>query len=174
MKKYLVVFSILAVLLLGACDMPTSDVQKTINLSKNLEVKQPTPTDVEYSLERYNLIRRAYWVNGMREKAINLPAPLVLPLGYIVLTNETSVLAQFTVEGKVSSLNSYLTPMSEYYSSELRNDWVSDADGSYGENDDGIFFFTSDGKYVEWNGTYLYSDLPIFIQDPVIKTEVVR
>ena len=28
-----------------------------------------------------------------------------------------------------------------------------------GSNDDGIFFFTTDGKYIEWNGTYLYSDI---------------
>ena len=43
----------------------------------------------------------------------------------------------------------------------------------YGENDNGIFFFTPDGKYVEWTGTYLYSDIPFEVNDPVINyTEV--
>ena len=78
------------------------------------------------------------------------------------------------MDGKVSSLNSYLTPDSEYYegtnSDTIRtnNLWLADVDGSYGENDDGIFFFTTDGKYVEWTGEYLYSDIPFEIDDPVI------
>lgn len=38
-----------------------------------------------------------------------------------------------------------------------------------GENDFGIFFFTPDGKYVEWTGTYLYSDIPFEVDDPVVK-----
>ena len=47
--------------------------------------------------------------------------------------------------------------------------WIADVDGSYGENDFGIFFFTPDGKYVEWTGTYLYSDIPFEVDDPVVK-----
>ena len=46
--------------------------------------------------------------------------------------------------------------------------WIADVDGSYGENDFGIFFFTPDGKYVEWTGTYLYSDIPFEVDDPVV------
>lgn len=51
------------------------------------------------------------------------------------------------------------------------NNWLADVDGSYGENDNGIFFFTTDGKYVEWTGTYLYSDIPMIIDDPVVKVK---
>lgn len=49
------------------------------------------------------------------------------------------------------------------------NKWLADVDGSYGTNNNGIFFFTPDGKYVEWTGTYLYSDIPFEIEDPIIK-----
>ena len=48
------------------------------------------------------------------------------------------------------------------------NEWLPDVDGSFGENDGGIFFFTTDGKYMEWNSTYLYSDIPFEITTPTI------
>ena len=155
------------------------DVQNTINIGNKLVSAQPTPTDIDYSLERYNLIKRAYWVNGMRDKARALPSPIAdMPLGYIVLlTDNGAVVGKFIVDGKVTSLNSYLTPDSEYYeklencSSHCTsyNKWLPDVDGSYGENDKGIFFFTTDGKYIEWTGTYLYSDIPFEVSNPIVK-----
>ena len=156
-----------------------ADKATTQKVAANLAENQPTPTDIDYSLERYNLIRRAYWVNGQREKAFALPCEIVKPLGYIVLFTESgSIVGSFTVDGKVSSLNSYLTPDSEWYEQEYysnggsyagTNDWLADVDGSYGENDNGIFFFTPDGKYIEWTGTYLYSDIPFIVDNPVLK-----
>ncbi len=151
------------------------DTQRTVETASKLQTNQPTPTDIDYSLERYNLIRRAYWVNGQREKANNLPCEIEKPLGYIILiTDNGAVVGSFVVDGKVSSLNSFLTPDSEYY--ELvyggtytkSNSWLADVDGSYGENDNGIFFFTPDGKYIEWTGTYLYSDIPFEIDTPIV------
>ena len=161
----------------------TTDSVKTMAVAKTLAEAQPTPTDIEYSLERYNLIRRAYWVNGQREKANTLPCPVEKPLGYCILFTESgSVVGRFTVDGKVSSLNSYLSPDSEvyeiggestdnevWYNGTTENDWIADVDGSYGENDNGIFFFTPEGRYLEWTGTYLYSDIPFEINDPVLK-----
>ena len=153
-----------------------ADRQNTMNVANKLQENQPTPTDIDYSLERYNLIRRAYWVNGQREKANAHPCPVEKPLGYIVLlTDSGAVVGSFIVDGKVSSLNSFLTPDSEYYeyntgaTHTCYNDWLADVDGSYGENDTGIFFFTPDGKYIEWTGTYLYSDIPMEVSDPVVK-----
>lgn len=159
-------------LLLTGCDTSGSDQdrQNTKNIANKLQQNQQTPTDIDYSLERYNLIKRTYWVNGQREKAKNLPCEVEKPLGYIVLFTESGdVVGQFTVDGKVSSLNSFLTPDSEYYGSEYTNEWLSDVDGSYGENDNGIFFFTTDNKYVEYTGKYLYSDIPFNVADTVLK-----
>lgn len=39
---------------------------------------------------------------------------------------------------------------------------------AYGENDTGIFFFTPDGRYIEWMGEYLYSDIPFTVNNPVV------
>ena len=183
MKKILcaMMAMILLVVLTGCDDKPvaptgsTADRQNTRAVANMLSQNQPTPTDIDFSLERYNLTRRAYWVNGQREKAATLVCRVAKPLGYVVLITESgSVVGRFTVDGKVSSLNSYLTPDSDYYeiatgaSSTYRNNWLADVDGSYGENDSGIFFFTVDGKYVEWTGTYLYSDIPFEIENPVV------
>lgn len=87
----------------------------------------------------------------------------------MLFTEGGGVVGRYIVDGKVTSLNSYLTPDSEYYENgEYRNDWLADVDGSYGENDQGIFFFTPDGKYIEWTGIYLYSDIPFEVITPTI------
>ena len=158
------------------------DRESTIDAANRLQYNQPTPTDIDYSLERYNLIRRAYWVNGQREKANALPCQVEKPLGYIVLFTESGgIVGKFVVDGKVSSLNSFLTPDSEYYEQEYwgdgdsangANQWLADGDGSYGENDSGIFFFDIMGNYIEWTGIYLYTDIPMEIADPMINFEV--
>ena len=169
MKKIvsMLLMMVLAISVLTGC----SDTDKTrqLEVAANLEEVQQTPTDIDYSLERYNLIRRAYWVNGQREKALALPCSIEKPLGYVILiTDNGAILGNFVVDGKVSSLNSFLTPDTTYPNNTGAY-WLADVDGSYGENDAGIFFFTPDGKYIEWTGTYLYSDIPFEVEQPVLK-----
>lgn len=188
-KNIAIILTIILMLSLTACaeyeySGSRQDTTNTIATANNLQTNQPTPSDIDYSLERYNLIRRAYWVNGQREKANALPCEIEKPLGYIVLFGESgAVVGSFIVDGKVSSLNSFLTPDSEYYEKDTdcssgegstraverySNKWLADVDGSYGENDNGIFFFTPDGKYIEWTGIYLYSDIPFVVDNPII------
>ena len=96
---------------LSRCDYPVSgtgkDTARTRQAANTLQGNQPTPEDISYSLERYNLIRRAYWVNGQREKANTLVCEIEKPLGYIVLFSGNTVVGSFVVDGKVSSLNSF-------------------------------------------------------------------
>ena len=192
MKKVIITGLTITAFLLASCGYSEAeyegtkeDIKSTLSVGEKIAQNQSTPSDIDYSLERYNLIKRAYWVNGQREKANTLICQIEKPLGYIVLfTDSGAVVGSFVVDGKVSSLNSYLTPDSEYYEKDLgissgndsmsgidrwSNKWIPDVDGSYGENDSGIFFFTTDGKYVEWTGTYLYSDIPFVVDDPVVK-----
>lgn len=177
-RVLLLVLLTLAAVILTGCEevMPTGtqvDTASTKRIADSLASSQPTPTDIEYSLERYNLIRRAYWVNGQREKANMVVCQVEKPLGYIVLFAGNTVVSSFIVDGKVSSLNSYLSPDSVYYSYDsASNKWLSDVDGSYGENDSGIFFFTPSGNYIEWTGEYLYSDIPFEVDKPTVRYEV--
>ncbi len=172
----------------SATQKTNEDTQNAISAGANIIENQPAPTDLNYSLERYNIIRRAYWVNGQREKANNLQCEVEKPLGYIVLFSEAgAVVGNFIVDGKVSSLNSYLFP------AQIDCDWSGDTvgsgngvwstasssssvytvenpgiDGAYGQNVTGIFFFTTDGKYIEWTGDFLYSDIPFEVDKPVL------
>lgn len=191
MKKivsiFLVITIVISMMLLTGCGLDErteeggakQDVNNTKVAADTLQSNQPTPTDLNYSLERYNLIRRAYWVNGQREKANSLVCEIEKPLGYIVLFSGNVVVGNFIVDGKVSSLNSFLTPDSEHYemaaTGEYKylytNNWLADVDGSYGTNDSGIFFFTPDGKYIEWSGDYLYSDIPFIVESPVLNID---
>lgn len=182
----IVVLAISLCVMLSGCDMEayepfgtTKDVNTQRAVADALASAQETPKDISYSLERYNLIRRTYWVNGQREKANALICQAEKPLGYIVLFSGNTLVGSFVVDGKVSSLNSFLTPSnvdSTYGGGEAGYTTVTtemaDVDGSYGENDDGIFFFTPDGKYIEWTGTYLYSDIPFVVENPVVSYEV--
>lgn len=175
-KIFVILLTVLSVLCLTACTPTATQQNKTDTkvATNNILGVQPTPTDIEYSLERYNLIRRAYWVNGLEEKSRSVECPVEKPLGYIALIIDgVGVWDTYIVDGKVSSLNSYLSPDSEYYGSSNLNEWLADIDGSYGSNDNGIFFFTPDGVYHEWTGSYHYSSQPIHVEETIIKhTEV--
>ena len=88
-------------------------------------------------------------------------------------------MAFYTVKGKVSAVNSMLTTTEQVvdgngnqcdYESTYSHDCFvvssPDIDGSYGSNGDAIFFFTTDGVYVEWRGDYMLADQPLKIQTP--------
>ena len=168
----------------------STDTKAAMSAGADIIANQPAPTDLDYSLERYNLIRRAYWVNGQREKANTLQCEIEKPLGYIILFGENgAIINKFVVDGKVSSLGSYLFPAyrdTDYRGRTPSSDWsawadssvysdgsvfteeIPGIDGAYGSNVSGIFFFTIDGKYIEWTGDYLYSDIPFEVDDTVI------
>lgn len=88
MKKFISMMLVLAslVCILSGCDVATAtdgskqDISAQVEVASDLSKAQPTPTDISYSLERYNLIRRAYWVNGQEEKANTLICPVQKPL----------------------------------------------------------------------------------------------
>lgn len=84
MKKFLSMLLAMSCLLciLTGCEESGSrkDTYQTLETVSSLQEKQPTPTDLDFSLERYNLIRRAYWVNGQREKAAAVVCQVEKPL----------------------------------------------------------------------------------------------
>lgn len=181
-----IILCIIAIFSFAGCEVKTNNEQKNTETamqgSSKIVENQPAPTDLEYSLERYNVIKRAYWVNGQREKAMSLICPVEKPLGYIILFSASgAVIGRFVVDGKVSSLNSYLFPaeypqhvhLSENSEGHCYFDLIEIAgiDGCYGQNVSGIFFFTTDGKYIEWTGDFLYSDIPFTVDEPILKVE---
>ncbi len=173
--KRIKVISVLMVLVMcvmsvTACaqDPNVTDRYVTEQNSRTMVENQPTPTDITYSLSRYNLIRRAYYMAGEFEKAANLECAVDKPQAYIYLFVEgVGCVMVDSVDGIVTSQRSYLTPDSEQYAASYA-DWLADVDGTYGENPDGIFYFDLNGEYHEWTGLYYYSEKYYEINDPVI------
>lgn len=109
---------------------------------------------------------------NLRERLLRFNTPS--KVSYIYLLNEVGNIVSFMpIKGKVSSVNSMLTTPVQISWACRTNHGCSpvpvdspDLDGSYGSNGDAIFFFTTEGVYVEWNGKYLLADQPLQIEVP--------
>jgi hypothetical protein len=136
--------------------------KETEQNQKRLIESTPVPR-LQTSLERKNLATRLLLLNDENR------------LFYVYLISYGKVVSYYTAKGKISSVNSYLTASEQIVSDpdcKYRTDMpgegscymaveAPDQDGSYGSNGNGIFFFTTEGAYVEWNGEYLISDFPL-------------
>ncbi len=147
---------------------PTSQKieQRTVeDNQKKLLVNQPVP-EITKSLERENIINRLELLNDENK------------MFYVYLISYGKVMAFYTAKGKVTSLNSYINSQTRVVRDEDCKSKTGqsggcyfvidtpDIDGSYGENADGVFFFTTDGAYVEWKGEYMVSDYPLKLSQP--------
>lgn len=144
-KVMMVGLGIGAMMMLTGCDRSIEYANDQNEMSIKKLIEQDGLPKIERSLERENLKRRIEFINQPDR------------VGYLyLLTTNGQLIKEVQVSGKVSSLNSYLTPMEEYYVSGAVLS-TADVDGTWGENDNGIFWFTPDGVYQEWTGQYLYS-----------------
>lgn len=146
-------------LTLAACsDAPPSarDIEQAKAQQSQSILNQTSPIPVlPMSQERDNLIKRATRINVQ-----NMSSCVTL------FAENGAVVAFFPVAGKVSSLNSYLLSGEQIVNAGNATTGripvvveQPDIDGAYGSNADGIFFFTADtDAYVEWKGSYFWSD----------------
>jgi hypothetical protein len=157
----------------------TYEVKATEKNQMNLVRSQP-PFQMDSSLERANLIRRYKYLND--EENVH---------HVYFMSNDGKVISYFVAQGKVSSVNSKLTndvqivrapqfPQDDekddediHWEQNVHDEQVyfkvesPQMDGSYGTNGDAIFFFTTSGDYVEFNGKYVVSEKPLNIQTAV-------
>jgi outer membrane murein-binding lipoprotein Lpp len=90
-------------------------------------------------------------------------------IGYVYLYNfDGSVKGYFTIKGKVSSTQSQMAPMDVLVDGCNRSGEdcpqameAAGDDGSFGPNESGIFFFTTEGVMVTYSGEYVLSDAPL-------------
>lgn len=88
-------------------------------------------------------------------------------IGYVYLYNfDGSIKGYFVVKGKVSSTQSQMGPMDMLYTHSYGNVTMEAAgdDGTYGPNEDGIFFFLANGTMVTYSGEYILTDKPLELQ----------
>ena len=104
-----------------------------------------------------------------RERRNSLPNAI----GYVYLYNfDGSVKGYFTIKGKVSSTQSQMGAMDIIADACLETtDYCPEVmeaagdDGSFGPNEEGIFFFTTEGVMVTYSGEYVLSDGPLKLSD---------
>lgn len=136
-------------------------------------VRAQPPFVMERSLERANLIRRYEYLNDQNN------------VHHVYLMDEGQVVSYYVAQGKVSSVNSKLTNDKQVVripscgwdtgrgaggaeGSCFKVVESPQMDGSYGTNGEAIFFFTTDGKYIQSSLDYVVSEEPLNIQDEVI------
>lgn len=91
-------------------------------------------------------------------------------IGYVYIMSFGKILGYYTIEGKISSTESQLTNTDQVWDSgrgkqgETVAESIGD-DGSFGPNEEGIFFFTTGGVMVQTNLDYMYSDAPLNVGD---------
>lgn len=169
MKAFILV--LLTSFILVSCNQPIWNLNEIESLNtnqKNLiaQTKAPVMTD---SIERKNIIKRAEIFNKSDK------------ISYIYLLSYWRVVSFHVVKGKVSSVSSYLTPqekiVNRYWDECTSGNQMCftiqapDIDWSYWTNGDGIFFFTTEGTYIEWKWEYLVSDQPLNINEKVMISE---
>jgi hypothetical protein len=171
MKKVLVLIGIVSLFILAGCesfssgDSYSNDAFKVEETQQTVQKAVPIPK-INTSAERKNISKRAQLFDNENK------------VTYIYLVSYGKVMAFYSVQGKVSSLNSYLTPLDKLVDRDgtTCDGWDSagscyvvsapDIDGAYGDNSDGIFFFTTENAYVEWHGDYMVSDQPLKLTTP--------
>ncbi|QIG69789.1 hypothetical protein EVB81_220 [Rhizobium phage RHph_I46] len=173
--KTLKIACLSSLMLLAACEpsQPSTTSQNAKAVEGNqqrLQTAQPAPR-IDVSIERRNLIER---LKRLNTENMN---------GYIYLISMGRVVAQYPTNGKPTSLNSYLmaaeAPQSDPNTSFDNRQSIMveqpDYDGAYGQNSDGIFFFTADSNaYVEWHGEYIFSDQPLSLNGQPLMTREVK
>lgn len=89
-------------------------------------------------------------------------------ISYIYLVSYGKVMAFYTVKGKITSGSKRLTSGQQIveasWCSSGNCSMVTDApelDGTYGASSPYIFFWTTEGIYVQWSGEYMLSDQPL-------------
>lgn len=91
---------------------------------------------------------------------------------YLYVMSFGKIFGYYVTKGKISSNGSQIGPELEMADRTYRDSAVLDSaqdDGSYGDGDPGIFFFTSDGTMVVTNLDYIQSDAPLAIDVPRLK-----
>ncbi len=90
---------------------------------------------------------------------------------YVYLINYGTIFGYYTIEGGVYGADTQLAPEQEvacpWNSADACNTVDSAKDGgTYGGNDSGVFFITTDGVLVETTLDYIQTDAPLTIDVP--------
>lgn len=162
--EFLVCVAIVAIVasILFGCDehsAKSKEIQQQRRVIETAQANIPIP-QVSYYQERRTI---AKW--AQRWDKPNIPC-------YVYLVSYGKVIGYYITDGKPACTRNYILP-------EYKHNYhgrvgcclepTADLDGTYGDNNPGIRFFTAEGTAVEWGGTgatYIYSDAPLPLNVP--------
>lgn len=149
MKKQILAGTLAATLLVGITGCTTDEYN---------DRKTKQSTSLRTSLEVTNLKEKL-----ARENQAN-------QIRYLYLMSFGKIIGYYVTKGKISSNGSQVAPEQEiicrYSGDSCQAVDSSQDDGSYGQGDPGIFFFTTDGTMVVTSLDYIQSDTPLKIDVP--------
>ena len=168
MKKIIAIAVALMFLLTGCGDWSNepSEQRQSLQADSDKAFEQqrsavPFPADeLQDSLERRNLKERLLRQNDPNK------------IGYVYFVPFGKFMGYWTIKGKVSSTQSQMNPADDLTKdlSDCSGCFESQVlespgdDGSFGENERGVFFFTTEGAMIQLpEDDYVYSDQPISI-----------
>lgn len=163
MNKFGIVAAMAASLALAGCDIqPEPQTAKDVQAQKAAEAANSIQFDENAEID--NIKRRLQLTSNPGQ------------IGFVLLLNEMGKPVMYTgVKGKITSGGKRLTAPQEYKCLGVAGGGCSyqtvDApsdEGTYGSSNPYVFFWTTDGQYIQWSGKYLYSDKPFRISDPTI------
>lgn len=141
----------------GDASQSTTTTEQTAvsenNLSKLIQ-QVPTP-QLNNSLERANISKRLTTFSDPNK------------ISYIYLVSYGRVMAFYTVKGKITSGSKRLTASqqiirdSDYNQGSYSVIDAPELDGTYGNSNPYVYFWTTSGVYVQWSGDYMLADQPL-------------
>ena len=168
MKRLLFLIPIFFTLILFSnCEIPEKELsqqeleqQKVENTIKRLSADVDLPM-LDKSLERVNIKKRLELFEDENK------------VSYIYLVSYGKVMAFYPLKGKISSGSKRLTTnqklVDNRHGSYDYSQYVVESpslDGTYGSSDQYIYFWTTDGTYIQWNGEYMLADKPLKLMTP--------
>lgn len=153
---------------LAACDS-TKESAQTKGQAQTEQAYQQQSSAVPYPADQ---LRDSLERRNIKERLLRTNKPNAISYVYVMSFGKT--IGYYTIKGKVSSTQSQMTTdqliQQTCVSGGCGTDVVSAPgdDGSYGQNEPGIFFFVTTGQMVETNLDYIVSDSPLPIDVPLL------
>lgn len=167
--KFRVLMALLALIFVaGACTGPggpSDDSAQGQSQDESEKIAQAARDAVPYPLEE---MRASAWLERMNLKERLLRYADANKISYIYLMSEQGqLMGNYTVKGKVSNTSSQMTTNTQIIDGCGRDEYCAFGfdspmdDGTWGPSEDAIFFYTTEGVMIQWNGPYVLADAPL-------------
>jgi hypothetical protein len=144
----------------GSCDSPDTTQAQGQRVTE--EYAQAATQAVPYPMAE---MKAGGWLErrNVRERNVRYANPNKLSYIYL-FSDQGQLIANYPIKGKVSNASSQLTPdqtVRGYCSTCYEPVNAPMDDGTWGPGEDAIFFYTTEGVMVQWNGPYVLADAPL-------------